>query len=412
MSTRAEREKHLNQNERYKAILAKFLAKEDNKFCADCLAKGPRWVSWNLGVLLCIRCSGLHRSLGVHISRVKSINLDTWTTDQMIKVCSRGNGWGRDYYEAQLPSDFKRPNTDSSMEHFIRGKYEKKKYISPKEIPLRSIQEYGIIEEAREIPQKKKEMNVKLSAPVTNWKSAPTPRPKSSPSQPAPTQAPTPTPAPAPAPAPEAPKTSNLDDLLGLHTPTPPPPSVQTNQSNLPSSDLTFDLFTSAPPSVTAQASVEAASQSGSSEKAPMSKDSILSLYSQGNPPNNNYPGGQYMQYPQQPVAMPPQMGYHGYNMQGYQQNLMTSQQQQWQQQQIQHQMQHLQVGNTGLRSHNSMPQMSSPQPGFNPGAFPMNPHNPLATSQPTLVGLDPTLGQWGNGGIPMGQTLSNQLWK
>ena len=45
--------------------------------------EGPRWVSWNLGVLLCIRCSGIHRSLGVHISKVKSVNLDTWTSDQL-----------------------------------------------------------------------------------------------------------------------------------------------------------------------------------------------------------------------------------------------------------------------------------------------------------------------------------------
>ena len=44
---------------------------------------GPRWASWNLGVFLCIRCAGIHRNLGVHISKVKSVNLDTWTPEQL-----------------------------------------------------------------------------------------------------------------------------------------------------------------------------------------------------------------------------------------------------------------------------------------------------------------------------------------
>ena len=47
---------------------------------------GPRWASWNLGVFVCIRCAGIHRNLGVHISRVKSVNLDSWTPEQ-IEVC-------------------------------------------------------------------------------------------------------------------------------------------------------------------------------------------------------------------------------------------------------------------------------------------------------------------------------------
>lgn len=44
---------------------------------------GPRWASWNLGIFLCIRCAGIHRNLGVHVSRVKSVNLDSWTAEQV-----------------------------------------------------------------------------------------------------------------------------------------------------------------------------------------------------------------------------------------------------------------------------------------------------------------------------------------
>ena len=45
--------------------------------------QGPRWVSWNLGIFVCIRCAGIHRNLGVHISKVKSVNLDSWTPHQV-----------------------------------------------------------------------------------------------------------------------------------------------------------------------------------------------------------------------------------------------------------------------------------------------------------------------------------------
>jgi len=49
----------------------------------DDVGLGPRWASWNLGVFLCIRCAGIHRNLGVHVSRVKSVNLDSWTPEQI-----------------------------------------------------------------------------------------------------------------------------------------------------------------------------------------------------------------------------------------------------------------------------------------------------------------------------------------
>jgi stromal membrane-associated protein len=43
----------------------------------------PRWASWNIGVFVCIQCSGVHRSIGTHISKVKSADLDTWNPDQI-----------------------------------------------------------------------------------------------------------------------------------------------------------------------------------------------------------------------------------------------------------------------------------------------------------------------------------------
>ncbi|XP_024152458.1 stromal membrane-associated protein 1 isoform X3 [Oryzias melastigma] len=130
MTTRSEREKAQKLNEQHQTILSKLLREEDNKYCADCEAKGPRWASWNLGVFMCIRCAGIHRNLGVHISRVKSVNLDQWTPDQIQSMVDMGNTRAKHLYEAHLPENFRRPQTDQAVEVFIRDKYERKKYYN------------------------------------------------------------------------------------------------------------------------------------------------------------------------------------------------------------------------------------------------------------------------------------------
>ncbi|XP_058461430.1 stromal membrane-associated protein 1 [Malaya genurostris] len=130
MSRKNETERQKQIQEKCQVLLTKMLRDDDNKYCVDCDAKGPRWASWNLGVFLCIRCAGIHRNLGVHISRVKSVNLDSWTPEQVVSLEQMGNSRARAVYEALLPDGFRRPQTDSALESFIRAKYEHKKYLA------------------------------------------------------------------------------------------------------------------------------------------------------------------------------------------------------------------------------------------------------------------------------------------
>jgi len=113
-------------------IMEALQADPENKLCAECRMKGATWASTNLGVFLCIRCSGIHRALGVHISKVKSISLDTWRPEQLEEFQKIGNRKAAQVWEARLPPSFIRPTEDDrSMELFIRNKYERRLYYAP-----------------------------------------------------------------------------------------------------------------------------------------------------------------------------------------------------------------------------------------------------------------------------------------
>nr|XP_029120492.1 ADP-ribosylation factor GTPase-activating protein AGD5 isoform X2 [Elaeis guineensis] len=126
-------------------ILEGLLKLPENKECADCKARGPRWASVNLGIFICMQCSGIHRSLGVHISKVRSATLDTWLPEQVAFIQKMGNEKANSYWEAELPPNYDRVG----IENFIRAKYEEKRWV-PRDKKSASIPK--MVEENSEKP--------------------------------------------------------------------------------------------------------------------------------------------------------------------------------------------------------------------------------------------------------------------
>ncbi|XP_077445805.1 arf-GAP with coiled-coil, ANK repeat and PH domain-containing protein 1 isoform X2 [Stigmatopora argus] len=104
-----------------------------NGECCDCGAPAPDWASINLGIALCIVCSGIHRSLGVHFSKVRSLTLDSWEPELVKLMCELGNGVINGIYEARIEEiTLKKPlpsSPRSDKEAWIRSKYVEKKFI-------------------------------------------------------------------------------------------------------------------------------------------------------------------------------------------------------------------------------------------------------------------------------------------
>ncbi|KAJ1970655.1 Gtpase activating protein [Dimargaris xerosporica] len=128
MASMTSKEKKRMQ-EKHEKILVALTKEPANAVCADCGQPGPRWASWNLGVFLCIRCSGFHRKMGTHISRVKSISLDVWTPEQIESIQAKGNAVSNARYNphADLHPP---PSGDREMEQYIRNKYERKMFMT------------------------------------------------------------------------------------------------------------------------------------------------------------------------------------------------------------------------------------------------------------------------------------------
>ena len=103
-----------------------------NELCADCNAEGPQWASINFGVTLCIECGGIHRGLGVHVSKVRSITLDTWEPEILKVMAELGNSIVNRILEADTGGREKpRPDAMRAIrEIYIGEKYRDKKFVN------------------------------------------------------------------------------------------------------------------------------------------------------------------------------------------------------------------------------------------------------------------------------------------
>ncbi|XP_029336561.1 arf-GAP with GTPase, ANK repeat and PH domain-containing protein 1 isoform X2 [Mus caroli] len=104
-----------------------------NSHCVDCDTQNPNWASLNLGALMCIECSGIHRNLGTHLSRVRSLDLDDWPMELIKVMSSIGNELANSVWEEGSQGRTK-PSLDSTREEkerWIRAKYEQKLFLAP-----------------------------------------------------------------------------------------------------------------------------------------------------------------------------------------------------------------------------------------------------------------------------------------
>lgn len=155
-------------------VLDNLLSLTENKLCVDCQLQKPDWVSLNYGVFICFKCSGVHRSLGVHNTRVKSAKLDSWTLRQLYVMFQLNNQKANEHWEANLPTEFSRCTVllnEAEFVQFIRTKYVDRAFVSleaeaPVDLVI-NVLECQEEEDPESFAQKKEAELIRLVKPKT-----------------------------------------------------------------------------------------------------------------------------------------------------------------------------------------------------------------------------------------------------
>ncbi|XP_067251928.1 arf-GAP with coiled-coil, ANK repeat and PH domain-containing protein 2-like isoform X1 [Chanodichthys erythropterus] len=158
------------------SALQRVMAIAGNNSCCDCGQPDPRWASINLGITLCIQCSGIHRSLGVHFSKVRSLTLDTWEPELLKLMCELGNGALNQIYEARREELGARKPQPGDPRHEVEA-YIKAKYVERRFIQRRSEDE--IRQKVLSLSKQDKRLSGCSDAQPTSGPSTSKPRPAS-----------------------------------------------------------------------------------------------------------------------------------------------------------------------------------------------------------------------------------------
>ncbi|CAD8103324.1 unnamed protein product [Paramecium sonneborni] len=151
-------------------IFGLILKRPENLICADCATKGPRWVSLDYGVFICMDCAGAHRTLGPSVTRVRSTNIDGWYQENIDIMESIGNATANSYWENTMPKNYIKPTINTGLDsliRFVQEKYIKKKFI-PSQQCLDPKQQYMLTKTTvkpfyfHNIDTKQEESKVKL----------------------------------------------------------------------------------------------------------------------------------------------------------------------------------------------------------------------------------------------------------
>uniref|UniRef100_A0A8C2ALJ2 Arf-GAP with coiled-coil, ANK repeat and PH domain-containing protein n=1 Tax=Cyprinus carpio TaxID=7962 RepID=A0A8C2ALJ2_CYPCA len=158
------------------SALQRVMAIGGNSVCCDCGQPEPCWASINLGITLCIQCSGIHRSLGVHFSKVRSLTLDTWEPELLKLMCELGNGVINQIYEArQEELGAKKPHPGDprhEVEAYIKAKYVERRFV-------RRLSEDEIRQKVLALSKPDKALSGSSDARASGGASASKPRPPS-----------------------------------------------------------------------------------------------------------------------------------------------------------------------------------------------------------------------------------------
>eukprot|EP01084_Bolivina_argentea_P056750 103812_1 len=114
-------------NPQTKREFEKLLSQPANKTCIDCDTFNPQWASVNNGCFMCIKCAGNHRSMGVHITFVRSVTMDGWSNIQLARMKNGGNAklkrfWIQQKFPKKLTPKQKLNNTtmDKYRSHLLK----------------------------------------------------------------------------------------------------------------------------------------------------------------------------------------------------------------------------------------------------------------------------------------------------